>query len=209
VPRPLPFSLLLSSFQRTVPRSCTHSCLPVEGAPPSRAHNQSRISSHTVSGMSFTPLAWPTHLPSRTPHPANLLVQTQPTLQMRAEGTPADRGRGESSDEEEEALLAALAQQADAFGTPLSLAPPSQQYGQQYQQGLPSQQPFTQGLNGSQAPGSPAASQQVGGWVARVRKHGGRAEVGGCFRICRCLCTAVAGSQTCRFLQACAGPGTP
>ncbi len=71
---------------------------------------------------------------------------------MRAEGTPADRGAG-SSDEEEEALLAALAHQADAFGTPLSLEPSQQ---------LPPSQPGgPPGLCGSQQPGSPSASQQV------------------------------------------------
>lgn len=71
---------------------------------------------------------------------------------MRAEGTPADRGGG-SSDEDDEALLAALAHQAGAFGTPLSLGPSQQ---------APASQPGpAQPELGSQLQGSPSASQQV------------------------------------------------
>ena len=98
---------------------------------------------------------------------------------MRAEGTPGDRGSGGgSSDEEDEALLAALAQQADAFGTPISLAAPSpqgwgQQAAQTQSQAAPSQRWASQHAaqewgGGSQPPaaagssgGSPGPTQQV------------------------------------------------
>lgn len=78
---------------------------------------------------------------------------------MRAEDSPVPRG--DSSDEEqEEALLAALAQQAAAFGTPLSLAA-SQQGARAFGSQL---QGASQGwqAGSSQMVGSPSATQEVG-----------------------------------------------
>ncbi len=82
-------------------------------------------------------------------------------LQRRAEGAPGDGAASSDDEEGDGALLAALAQQADAFGTPISLAPPSQQQ-QQAQQGWPQ---LDNVGGGSQPLASPPPTQEVSTWA--------------------------------------------